>query len=171
MKQIFKNQYLKSVCFNSSGELIDYLGKIKVQSQVDLNDTFGDYHYCYLFVNSLTQVNEFCITFSTDETEENLSILFWSEKNLLILNSGARIHFVSWLARIIASVEISSPLVGLQLLNNKKLLILEETTLRVVGSDGNIEQEQLFDLMTNFRLEGSKLTVITDENTQVYLLD
>ncbi len=170
MKQIIKNRYLKSVSFNSYNELNEYVKSLKVKNELALKDSFGDYYYCYSFIDSLTSENEFCITFSTDEREENLSILLWDAMDLFILNSGVKIYFITHDLTIINSFDITSPLVGLQVLNGDKILILEEATLRVISSNGKIEQEELFDLMLDFHLEGSKLSITTEGYKKNYIL-
>jgi hypothetical protein len=170
MQQIIKNRYLKATSFNSHNELNEYVKNLKVKNGLDLKDSFGDYYYCYSFINSLTSENEFWITFSTDEKEENLSILLWDAMDLFILNSGVKIYFIAQDLTIINSFDITSPLVGLQVLNNDKILILEEATLRVISSNGKIEQEELFDLILNFHLEGNKLSITTEEYEKKYTL-
>ena len=170
MKQIFKNRYLKVTSFNSHNELNEFVNNLKVKSNLDLKDSFGDYYYCYSFINSLTSEKEFCITFSTDEKVENLSILVWDAMGLFILYSGVKIYFIAQDLTIVNSFDITSPLVGLQVLNNDKILILEEVTMKVIGANGKIQQEDHFDLILNFHLEGNKLSITTDEYEKNYIL-
>ena len=170
MKQIIKNRYLKLVSFNSYNELNEYVMSLKVKNELELKDSFGDYYYCYSFIDSLTSEHELYITFSTDEKEENLSILFWDAMELFILNSGMKIYFITHDLTILSSFDITSPLVGLMVLNSNKILILEEATLKVISSNGKIEQEELFDLMLNFQLEGSKLSITTEGYKKNYTL-
>ena len=170
MKQIINNRYLKSASFNSYDELNKYVTSLKVKNGLNLQDTFGENYYCYTSIDSLTSENEFYITFSTDEKEEYLSVLLWDTANLFLLNSGTKLYFITCDLTIIGSFEITSPLVGLYVLTNDRILILEETTLRVVNSNGKIDREELFDLMLNFHMEGNRLSIMTEENEHVYVL-
>ncbi len=113
MKQIFKNQYLESISFKSNIELNKYITNSKLRNGLNLNESFGDYFYCYLFRNSLTSDNEFYISFSTDEKEKKLNLLFWDFMKIYILDTGVKVYFIRYQLTILKSLDITSSLVGL----------------------------------------------------------
>jgi hypothetical protein len=171
MKQILRNKYLKSESFNSFDALVNYTANLNRNNRLDLEDSFGDTYYCYLLLDSLTSAKEFCITFSTDEKEEDLNFLFWEVANLFVLHNGPKIYFIAHDLTIISAFDVTSPLIGLHVFDDNKILILEETTFRLINSSGRVLQEELFDLVLDFKLENNKLRVITDENSKVYMLE
>ncbi len=168
MKQVIQNRYLKGFSFSSSEEALTFSNSQKVNKSLSLEKTFGDNYYCYVCYHSLTQERLFTLSFSSDESEDNLSVLYWN--NLLVLDTGKNIYLIDETVNIIASLEITTPLVGLYVISNKKLLVLEEAFIRVINNNGEVVKSELTDLIENFSIEDNLLSVYTSEERRVIKL-
>jgi hypothetical protein len=170
MKQIIKNRYIKSWCFTSSQELSSYLSSQTIPNKLSLEDTYGDFFYCYLCFDSLTSEIQFGITFQSYERDENLNFMYWDASGLFVIETDKNIYFIDYNLNIKFSIEITSPLIGLHLVSESKLLVLEETYFRLVNSVGEILKDGLFDLAVNFKFDGNKLFIKTNDESKVYVL-
>ncbi|MCP3660259.1 MAG: hypothetical protein GY830_08120 [Bacteroidetes bacterium] len=165
MKQIINNNYLKSFKFLSWNEASTFLKNQKTLKSLSIEDTFGDNYYCYVCYHSLTGEKEFVLSFSSDESEDNLIFLYWN--NLLVLHTGKNIFLIDEFLHIIVSLEITTPLIGLYLINKENLLILEETFMRVINYKGEIIKSELFDLIENFSIKDNLLSIQTSEENKI----
>lgn len=163
MKLIIGNRYLKTFKFSSSKEAKNFLDRQGSKPVLDLKETFGDNYFCYVCYHSLTSESLFILTFSSDIDEESLNFLFWDKHELLVLDTGEYIYLIDGDLSIVAFFEVTTPLVGLFLISENRLLILEEAFLRLVDSEGRVIKSELFDLMVDFSLNNNYLIVKTDE--------
>jgi hypothetical protein len=170
IKQIIKNRYVKSWCFTSPQERSYFLHGQNIQNELFLKGTYGEFCYCYICFDSLSRKEQFTIIFDSYISEEKLNFLHWYEKNLSVMDTDETIYFIDYNLNITFSLEITTPLIGLYLLSEDKILIMEETSFRIVNSIGQILKEELFDLAINFSLENDKLLVKTKDENKVYLL-
>lgn len=132
-----------------------------------IQDSDGDIYYCCILCHSLTGESQSAFSFTSYQEEENLNLLFWDNKKLLVLDNGKQIYLIDDSLTIRASFEITTPLIGLYLVGDK-LLILEEAFLRVVDSQGNVLECEVFDLIENFDLVGNTLFIQTNEGKRKF---
>lgn len=165
MKQVIKNRYLKVFGFSSSEEALTFLNNQKAHKILSLDETFGDNYYCYVCYHSLTKEKVFALSFSSDEREDNLNLLYWN--NLLVLDTGKNIYLIDETLSIKALLEITTPLVGLYVINDEKLLVLEETFIRVINYKGEVVKSELTDLIEDFSIKENLLSIQTSEESKV----
>ncbi len=169
MKQIIENRYLKAFKFSSLEEASTFFNNQKAKRSLSIEDTFGENYYCYVCYHSLTREKQFILSFSSDESVDNLNFLYWD--SLLVLDTGKNIYLIDESLNIKKSFEITTTLVGLYLINNEKLVLLEEAFLRVVNYKGQIVKSELFDLIENFSIKDNILSIQTSEETKVIVLN
>lgn len=165
MKQIVRNRYLKEFKFSSADELSVFIGNQVAKLCLSIDDTFGYNYYCYICYHSLTKEKEFILSFSSDENEDDFSLLFWNSE--FILNTGKKIYLIDERLKIKKSIEITTPLIGMYLINNEKFLLLEEAYMRIVDYHGQVLRSELFDLIEDFSIENDLLFVQTSEENIV----
>jgi hypothetical protein len=165
MKQVIGNRYLKVFSFCSSDESSIFFHNQKVVCSLSLDSTFGENHYCYVCYHSLTKEKLFVLSFSSDKREDDLNFFFWD--NLLVLDVGTSIYLLDKNLSIIASYETSICLIGLYLINNDRLLILEEASFKVINQIGQIIMNVSLDLIEDFSINGSLLTIQTNGENRV----
>lgn len=170
MKQVFKNRYLKGFKFSSSQELSTFLGNQGTGNSLTIKDTFGDNYYCYVCYHSLTKEKQFVLSFSSDENEEDLNVLFWDEHKIFILDTGKNIYLIDDNLNIKSSFEVTTPLIGLYLINVDSLLLLEEAFMRVVDHNGGILKREVFDLIEDFSVKDNYLFIQTSEESKTFEL-
>ena len=170
MKQIFRNQYLKSFRFSSPQEALFFVNNQNVKNQLSIEDTFGDNDYCYICYNSLTSEKKFLLTFSSDIDDDNLSFLFWETQKVFVLDTGKNIYLIDDSLAIKASLEISISLVGLYLVDDDKLLILEEASFKVVNGKGQILLSESLDLIEDFSIKENILFIQTSDEHKIFKL-
>jgi len=170
MKQIIGNRYLKGFKFSSLQELSAFLGNIETKNCLSIEDASGDNYYCYVCYNSLTKEKQFVLSFSSDEGEDNLNFLFWEEQRMFILDTGKSIYLIDNNVSIKTSLEITTPLIGLYLINKDTLLLLEEAFMRVIDYNGKILKSELFDLIEDFNIQDNILSIQTSEERKIFKL-
>lgn len=168
MKQIIENRYLKGFRFASLEEASTFFNNQKSERNLFIQDTIGDSYYCYVCYHSLTIEKQFVLSFSSDESEDNLNFLFWD--NMLVLDTGKSIYLIDESLNIKTSFEITTPLIGLYLISIERLLILEEAFLRIINHNGDIIKTELFDLIEDFNIKDNFLTIQTNEENKVIKL-
>ena len=170
MKQIIGNKYLKVFKFLSSQEVSEFLNNQKTRNILSLDETFGDNYFCYVCHHSLTSEKQFVLFFSSDENEDNLSFLFWEEHKMFVLDTGKNVYLINEELNIIASFEITTPLIGLYLVNKDNLLLLEEAFFSLVDFEGKTIKNELFDLIEDFSIENGRLSIQTSEENKIFEL-
>lgn len=157
------NRFIRSYSFTSPAELSYFLKKQGSIRELWLDDSIGNYYICYLFCDSLTQKPMFSITFSTDKSEAELNLLFWSGSKLIVLETDNKIYLINEELYIIASIDLMSPVVGLYITPGNSLLLLEETILRLIDFEGKTVMMESFDLIEDFDIDGNVLNIQTAE--------
>lgn len=168
MKQIIKNSYLKGFKFSSPEEASTFHNNQKAKKSLSIVDAFGDNYYCYVCFHSLTREKQFALSFNSNESEDNLNFLFWESS--LVMDTGKSIYLIDENLNIKASHEITTPLIGLYLINNEKLLLLEESYMRIVDYKGQIIQSELFDLIEDFGIKDNLLSIKTSKKDKIIKL-
>lgn len=159
MKQIIQNRYFKVFSFSSSEEALIFSNNQNANKSLSLKETFGDNYYCYVCYHSLTQEKLFVLSFSSDESEDKLNLLYWN--NMIVLDTGKNICLIDKAVNIKVSLEITTSLVGLYVINDKKLLVLEEAFIRVINYEGEVIKSELTDLIEDFSIKDNLLSVST----------
>jgi hypothetical protein len=165
MKQIIGNKYLKSHTFSSSGEASTFFNNQVAKKTLSIDDAFGNNYYCYVCCHSLTKEKQFVLSFSSDENEDNLNFLFWNTS--FVLDTGKNIYLIDENLNIKMSFEITTPLIGLYLINDERLLLLEEAFMRVISFSGQILKSELFDLAENFSIKNNLLYIQTSDENRI----
>lgn len=165
MKQIIRNSYVKTFKFTSLQEMSAFVSNQGVKNHLSIDDILGNNYYCYVGYHSLTKEKQFILSFSSDESDDNLNFLFCD--NLFVLDTGTNIYLIDESLSIKVSLEITTPLIGLYLINNEKLLILEEAYMRVMDYKGEIVKSELFDLIEDFSVKDNLLFIRTSEENKV----
>jgi len=88
----------------------------------------------------------------------------------MAIETGKRVYLVNEDLFIINSMDVTSPIVGFLITNTNNLLIMEETSVTLVDFEGKLLMEELFDLIEDFDLNGSTLTIKTAGETEVLRL-
>jgi len=88
----------------------------------------------------------------------------------MAIETGKRVYLVNEDLFIINSMDVTSPIVGFLITNTNNLLIMEETSVTLVDFEGKLLMEELFDLIEDFELNGSTLTIKTAGETEVLRL-
>lgn len=170
MKQIFKNGYVKSFSFTSIQEVEVFLHNQETKNILVLNETYGDYQYCYVWYDSLTGQKQFIVSFSSDDKEDNLNLLVWDRTEILVVDTGKNLYLINKKLNIKACFDITTPLIGLCLTSGNNLLVLEEAAFRLVNSEGKILNSELFDLIENFAIDRDQLSIHTSTDHKIYKL-
>lgn len=170
MKQIIGNRYVEMFKFASSQEVSFFLHNQGNTSIINFDETFGDNYFCYVCRHSLTKEKQFVLSFSSNESSDNLNFLFWEKHNLIILDTGTFIYLLDNKLNVVKSFEITTPLIGLYLTDKDDLLLLEEASIKLINSDGIVLRDELFDLIQDFSIEEDKLIINTSEETKVFKL-
>lgn len=165
MKQVFNNSYIKVFKFTSSEEASNFANNQGANKVLSIDDTFGGIHYCYVAYHSLTKEKLFVLSFSSDENEYNLNFLYWD--NSFVLETGKNIHLIDETINIKASLEVTTPLIGLYLVKKERLLVLEEAYMRMIDRNGDIVKAELFDLIEDFSIKDNLLSVQSSEENKV----
>jgi len=165
MKQVIENRYIKAFKFASSKEASTFVDNQDTKKNLFIEGTFGDYYYCYVCYHSLTREKQFVLSFSSDESADILNLLYWN--GLIVLDTGRNIFLIDEILNIKASIEITTPLVGLYLINQERLLVLEEAYMRVINYNGEIVKSELFDVMEDFSIKGNFLSIKTEDENKI----
>jgi hypothetical protein len=169
MKQIIENRYIKTFKFTSSKEASTFVRNQGVEKYLSIDDTFEDNYYCYVCYHSLTKEKQFVLSFTSNESDDNLNFLFWN--TLLVLDTGKNIYLIDESLKIKTSLEITTPLIGIYLISKERLLVLEEAYIRIVNYNGDIVKAELFDLIENFSIKDNLLSIQTNEENKVIALN
>jgi hypothetical protein len=168
MKQIVKNFYIKALSFTSPEEASFFVSNQRGNKYLSIDDTFGNNYYCYIGYHSLTKEKQFLLSFSSDQSEDDLNFLVWDR--LIVLDTGKTIYLIDEILNIIKSFEITTPLVGLYLTNAENLLVLEEAYMRVINCKGDVLKAELFDLMEDFSIKDDLLLIQTNVGSKAIKL-
>lgn len=164
MKQIFQNRSIRSFQFTNSVEESAFLERISPKRIVTVDESCGQNSICLVGSNSLTNDVEFVVSFRSDCNEEDLNLVFWND--LMIVDSGKKVFFVGDEIVVRTSIELTSPLIGLYVISDDELLILEETYMQIVDRAGRILRSELFDLITSTTIEKNRLVLQTDSGVR-----
>lgn len=93
MKFIVGNNYVQSYQFLNLLEMNYFVQKQDVPKMI-LEESCGEYYYCYIFHNALTQNKLFLIAFSSDEKEGDIGLLFWIEYATWVIYTGGYIYML-----------------------------------------------------------------------------
>ncbi|MBN9386393.1 MAG: hypothetical protein J0H74_36890 [Chitinophagaceae bacterium] len=170
MRQIFKNKFIKAYVFNSYEESLTFKNNQSPDKFLVLDNSFGDKYFYYVCFDSLTREKLFYISFCSDMSEDELIFFSWHESKLIVVDTGKEIYLIDNELRIVTSFDITSPLIGLHLTNENKLLILEEASLRLIDFEGTILMSCLFDLVEEFNIKENVLSIKTAEERRSFEL-
>lgn len=170
MKFIMNNMYIKPYSFGSYRDFALFIDKQKLQG-LKLEKSYGDKYYCYLVCDSLTHEKLLGINFESNYEQKDLNILFWSSKNLIVIETGMYFYVLDETMRIKYSFEAQAPLISLYITKKENLLVLEEASLRLIDSKGVVLKEELFDFLDEFTLKENQLFLIIDGDKKSFKLD
>ncbi|WP_065217910.1 MULTISPECIES: hypothetical protein [Butyricimonas] len=162
MKCIIENLYFKSYHFTTKQEALFFLNQQKINKYLFLDETDGEYLYCYACFDSLTSEVLLLIFFYSYQLEETLNFLYWPREDTLVLDTGECIYLIDINLNIKTSINIGSSLIGMYLITHKKLLILEEISMKIIDINGTILKEEFFDVIENFSISDNVLSIQTE---------
>jgi hypothetical protein len=164
MRQIFQNRFLRSYQFSNAVEQTAFIQRVSATRVLSIEESDGQNPICCVGRNSLTHEAEFVLSFRSDSSEEYLNFLFWD--GTMVLDTGKTVYLIDEKLSIIASLDITTPLIGLYLVTKEKLLLLEEAYLRVIDHDGHVLKSEIFDLIEEFSVDDGVLAVKTNEESR-----
>lgn len=166
MKIILGNQYPEALQFHSKDEFRFFFESNQSLPKVHLeSELVPDYWHCIMWRDSLSLEKAFMISFESEEPLENTSLLIWDSHDRFALNTGAEISLISRDLKIICRIPLVSPLMGLSLMKNEFLIIIEEAIFRVIDRNGDMVQYHEFDLIRGFQLGDSGITIKAEGGT------
>jgi len=168
MRQIINNQYFKCFNFNSHQELSSFVSNQNAEGEIFLDQTYGTNYYSYVGYHSLTSNKKFVISFSSDESEDNLNLLFWNEAMLFVVDTGKVLFFIDYELNLKSCLEITSPVIGLYLTDERNLLVLEEASMRLINMQRQVLKSELFNLIQSFDLKDGSLNIQTEDETLIF---
>jgi hypothetical protein len=166
MKQIVKNRIIKAFSFRTLEEQSVFSRNQGPLKDLWLGGSNGEYYISYQFCDSLTGKALFLLSFCGEKSDGELNLLQWIESKLIVTETDREIHLINEDLSIIASLDITTPLIGFHLTAGNNLVILEEASVRLVDFEGKIIMEELFDLVESFSLDGNVLIITTDGETR-----
>lgn len=170
MKIIFNNKYIEIFKMESFREFSIFVNNQNIKKKISLNEPYGDHYYCYIFYDSLTKEKSCIVDFHTDQPEKNLNLLIWKNTSFLVLDTGMNLYLIDNEFNVKTSFEILSPIIGLHITSGNNLLILEEASVRVIQSNGQIIKTELFDFIEDFNLQEDILSIKTNVGSKVFKL-
>ncbi|WP_243018428.1 MULTISPECIES: hypothetical protein [Candidatus Cardinium] len=170
MRQVICNRFIELLKFRSHKEISTFISNQTISSILLLEESFGDIYYCYAGYHSLTNQKQFIISFNSDEDESNLHLLFWLSAELLVIETGRMIYCIDNKLSIKYHFDFITPLLGLYVTNTNNLLILDCMSIKIVTPQGVIVQDDSFDLIEDFSITGSYLSIKTSEGSKKFSL-
>lgn len=89
---------------------------------------------------------------------------------MVVLDTGANIYLIDEELNVVTSIEVTSPLIGLYVIDNEKILILEEIFIRIVDCKGQIIKSHSSDLIEGFSIQENSLYIQTSEGSRTIVL-
>lgn len=171
MNIIVDNYRVKEFFFRTFPEQRTFLNNLDNSQILELEDTFGDYYYCYIFCNSITGEKKIVLSFSCDLTPDEISVCFWSGKKIVLLYLGQCFYLIDYNDNlIIKSIDATSPIIGFYQINNDNMLILEETYIRTINTNGDILKKMTTDLIVDYYIKNNNLYAYSEYREYVYQL-
>lgn len=170
MKQIVDNIYIKEYRFLTKKENDYFFENQKIKNRLCLEKTFGEYYYNYIYIDSLSQEKLFVISFNSDENNDNLSLLFWGSQKIYVVDTGMYIYMIDYNLNVISVTNIEVSLIGLYVIDDHRLLILEEANMRIMNNKGDIIKEKTFDLIEHFSIKDCILQVKSGSKHEIVKL-
>lgn len=170
MKQIVDNLLIDIIKFDNSQKANLFLNTQLELRALDLEETYGDNYYCFILSDSLTLERRHVITFFAD-SEDDINLLFWYKYKILIINIGNEVYLIKNFSERIGHYSIQTPLVGLSIIDDDCLLILEECSSTLISPKGDIIRHQNFSFIENFYLRDNTLILKTDDGEVHFSLE
>jgi hypothetical protein len=171
MKQIFGNRFVKAISFRTYEEWAYFSNNHSSVKNLWLESSDGEYYISYVFCDSLTKRPFFILSFCCESMESELNLMLWDKSKLIVVETDTQIHLVNEEPSVIASLDVTSSIIGFHLTQANNLLILEEAYLRLIDFEGKILIRELFDLAEDYTLEGNMLIIKTAEERKRINLD
>ena len=157
MNTIVDNYRVREYFFRTFPEQRTFLKNLDNSQILELEDTFGDYYYCYIFCNSITGEKKIVLSFSCDLTPDEISVCFWSGKKIVLLYLGQCLYLIDYNNLTIKPIDLTSPIIGFYQIDNNNMLVLEETNIRTINTKGEIIKEMTTDLIVDYYIKNNNL--------------
>ena len=162
MKNVFRNYFVKSYKFEHNIEYEGFIAKINDITVINLDNTIGQYYYCYIFHHSLTMEKKFFITFCSDYDEDDLSLIL-NDNNYMFIHTGHSIFCIDQSLNIIANCDLSSRLIGTYHSDSSNFIILCELELVIINPfEKTIKSISFDDIVYDFSFNDHTLTINMD---------
>ena len=153
MNTIVDNYRVREYFFRTFQEQRTFLNNLDNSQILELEDTYGDYYYCYIFCNSITGEKKIVLSFSCDLTPDEISVCFWSGKKIVLLYLGQCLYLIDYNNLTIKPIDLTSPIIGFYQIDNNNMLVLEETNIRTINTKGEIIKEMTTDLIVDYYIK------------------
>ena len=112
MNTIVDNYRVREYFFRTFPEQRTFLKNLDNSQILELEDTYGDYYYCYIFCNSIIREKKIVLSFSCDLTPDEISVCFWSGKKIVLLYLGQCLYLIDYNNLTIKPIDLTSPIIG-----------------------------------------------------------
>lgn len=170
MNTIVDNYRVREFFFRTFPEQRTFLNNLDNSQILELEDTYGDYYYCYIFCNSITGEKKIVLSFSCDLTPDENSVCFWSGKKIVLLYLGQCLYLIDYNNLTIKPIDLTSPIIGFYQIDNNNMLILEETYIRTINTNGDILKKMTTDLIVDYYIKNNNLYAYSEYREYVYQL-
>lgn len=170
MNTIVDNYRVREYFFRTFPEQRTFLKNLDNSQILELEDTYGDYYYCYIFCNSITGEKKIVLSFSCDLTPDEISVCFWSGKKIVLLYLGQCLYLIDYNNLTIKPIDLTSPIIGFYQIDNNNMLVLEETNIRTINTKGEIIKEMTTDLIVDYYIKNNNLYAHSEYREYVYQL-
>ncbi|TKG87910.1 hypothetical protein EYV94_27860 [Puteibacter caeruleilacunae] len=167
MKLNYNNKIIKHHSFNELSEAKKFYSNQKSRNKCFLDDTFGDNHCVINSLDALSGEIYLSLGFSSERNSNELNLMLWEQADRWVIEIDESIYIVSSRsAEIVTKFEIGTPLIGFYVIENR-LLVLEETNIKVLDREGNVFQEKTIDLIDSYSLtDDGVLNIISTEGEE-----
>jgi len=171
MKVIFGNKYVRCHQFGDKRDFDKFFSnQNNLLGKLLLDEQGGEFWYCYLIHDSLTSDKLYAFGFDSDESHDRLNFFYWKEENLCVFDNGSMIFIVDESMNILNTFDIITPLIGFYLTDSGSLLVLEEASMKLIGSNGAIVKNEQFDLINDYHVSDNALHITMDSTDRIISL-
>lgn len=163
MKTIFLNSFFEITSFAELAKCNFFLQQQRCPVCI-IEDSFGDRSFALIQKDSFSGNAVLAVGFSSDTELSELLVFYIPQLSSLIIGTNEFVFFISNKPELLMAIELSTPLVGLRMLDDGNILLLEEGAAYSIKKDGVLNWSHQFDLINSFELTNSILRLETYEN-------
>lgn len=162
MRIITGNIYIKIYRFNTKQEQLVFANNQEVTS-LSINSNQPEFYYCFMIHDSINQEKKEVIILDTQDQEDKILFISWPLHRLLILKNEDKVYLIDHNYEIKKTIEIFSEIIGFYIIDDNRLLIIEEIGLKIINSSGLILVNKPTNLILKVIIEKNELVVSTED--------